>query len=372
MQDDITSYFLKLVQIDSESGDEREMVDTLKEDLLALGALVEEDNTMAETKSNAGNLYAYIPGTISKTPILLCAHVDTVIPGKGVKPSIVGELIESDGTTVLGGDDKSGVAEIMVALKRIKGKGIPHAPIELLFTVSEEIGLLGAKYFDKSTLKSRFGFAFDSHRVEDIVVGAPSQNSFEIVFRGIEAHAGVEPEKGLNAIRLAAEAIAAMPLGRIDYETTCSVGIIQGGEATNIVPNKVIIRGEARSHNKEKLANICTEIRSAIQQAIQPYAEKGGKVEINFVNEYQAFRILETSEMVQLAKTTLQKLNVNPAVKIGGGGSDANIFNAAGFPMILIGTGMDKVHTVHESIEIAQLKLGTDFIEKLIMEHSGA
>ncbi|MFA7543695.1 MAG: M20/M25/M40 family metallo-hydrolase [Candidatus Cloacimonadaceae bacterium] len=372
MQDEIISYFLKLVKIDSESGDERQMIDTLKEDLLALGALVEEDNTMAETKSNAGNLYAYIAGEIDKDPILLCAHVDTVVPGKGVKPRIVGDIIESDGTTVLGGDDKSGVAEIMIALKRIKEKGIPHAPIEVLFTVSEEIDLLGAKHFDKSRLKSRFGFAFDSHRVEDIVVGAPSQNSFDVVFKGIDAHAGVEPEKGLSAIRLAAEAIAAMPLGRIDYETTCSVGIIKGGEATNIVPNKVIIRGEARSHNTEKLARICAEIESTIQQAIQPYAEKGGKAEITFVREYQAFRIPESSEMVQLAKTALQKLNVNPSFKIGGGGSDANIFNAAGFPMILIGTGMDKVHTVHESIEIAQLKLGTNFIEKLIMEYSEA
>lgn len=372
MQDDIISYFLKLVRIDSESGDERQMIDTLKEDLIAMGATVKEDNTMANTKSNAGNLYAYIPGEIAKEPILLCAHVDTVSPGKGVQPRIVDDIIESDGTTILGGDDKSGVAEIMIALKRIREKGIAHAPVEVLFTVSEEIGLLGAKYFDTSILKSRFGFAFDSHRVEDIVVGAPSQNSFEVVFRGVEAHAGVEPEKGLNAIRLAAEAIAAMPLGRIDYETTCSVGIIQGGEATNIVPNKVIIRGEARSHSKEKLAKICAEIESAILHAMQPYTEKGGKAEISFVSEYQAFRIPESSEMVQLAKNTLQKLNISANVKIGGGGSDANIFNAAGFPMALIGTGMDKVHTVHESIEIAQLKLGADFIEKLILEHSGA
>lgn len=371
MQDDIISYFLELVQIDSESGNERQMIDTLTKDLIALGALVEEDNSMGHTKSNAGNLYAYVPGEITKEPILLCAHVDTVTPGKNIQPRIVGDNIESDGTTILGGDDKSGVAEILIAIKRIKEKGIPHAPIEVLFTVSEEIGLLGAKYYDKSKLKSRFGFAFDSHRVEDIVVGAPSQNSFEVIFKGVEAHAGVEPEKGLNAIRLAAEAIAAMPMGRIDFETTCSVGIIQGGEATNIVPNKVIIRGEARSHNQEKLAGICADIESAIFKAIQPYAEKGGKAEINFVNEYQAFHISETAEVVSLAKDTLRKMGVPATIRIGGGGSDANIFNEAGFPMILIGTGMDKVHTVHESIEIAQLKLGADFIEKLILEYSG-
>jgi tripeptide aminopeptidase len=203
-----------------------------------------------------------------------------------------------------------------------------------------------------------------------LVLGAPSQNSFKATFHGKEAHAGVEPEKGLNAIRIASEAIAAMPLGRIDFETTCNVGIIQGGEATNIVPNKVTIKGEARSHNPQKLERICNDIRTAIQSTVARYEAQGARVDFNCVQEYKSFSVAEDAPVVQLAVAALRKLDIPFTTGKGGGGSDANILTANGIPIIITGTGMDKVHTVNECIELDQLRLGTDFVEELIYGYS--
>ncbi len=373
MQDDIVSYFLRLVAIDSESKNERSMADVLKLDLEELGAIVEEDNCHKHSDGNAGNLYAYIPGKIDKKPILFCAHMDTVTPGNGIKTKVENGRIFTDGTTILGGDDKSGIAEIMIAVKRIVESGIDHAPIEVLFTVSEEIGLIGAKCFNKGKLQSAFGYALDAHQVGELVVGAPSQNSFIITIYGKEAHAGVEPEKGLNAIRIASEAICAMPMGRIDFETTCNVGKIIGGSATNIVPNQVILKGEARSHNSNKLKQVCEDIRHAVERTIAKYDNEIGKADFSFKmeTEYDAFAITEDAPVVKLAQNALRQLDIPFTTGKGGGGSDANIFNAAGIPMIIVGTGMNRVHTVAEDIYIEQLHKGALFVAEMIRQYSG-
>ena len=368
MQNDVVSYFLDLVAIDSESKKERDLADKLKMDLEELGAIVEEDDCGAKFDGNAGNLYAYFPGVINKKPILLCAHCDTVVPGKGIKPTIENGRIFTDGTTVLGGDDKSGIAEILMAIKQIKDKGIAHPPIEVLITVSEEIGLLGAKNFDISKLQADFGYALDTHQVGEVVIGAPSQNSLQINFYGKEAHAGVEPEKGLNAICLAAEAITAMPNGRIDFETTCNIGIIQGGSATNIVPKEVLVKGEARSHNKEKLQKVCEEIEQAVISTVKKFNANRAKASFHFElkEEYEAFLIDRNAPVVALAEKALQNLHLPADIKVGGGGSDANIFNAKGLPTIIVGTGMNNVHTTDEDILVDELYRGTAFVEELI------
>jgi len=354
MQNDVISYFMQLVRIDSESLNERAMADTVKKDLESIGAKVEEDDCHKKTGGNAGNIYAYLPGNIDKPPILFCAHLDTVKPGNGVKPRIENGTIYSDGITILGSDDKSGVAEIIIGLKRIVESGMDHAPVEILFTVSEEIGLLGAKGFDKSRLKSAFGFALDSHQVGELLIGAPAQNSYKAVVHGVEAHAGVEPEKGLNAIRIASEAIAAMPMGRIDFETTCNLGIINGGEATNVVPNKVFLYGEARSHNPGKLERVCKDIHHALESTIARYVEQGARLEYTCEKEYEAFRVGENDPIVILTKKALQKLNISCQPTVGGGGSDANIIFATGLPMVITD----------------QLLKGTAFIEELVRVYS--
>lgn len=372
MESDIQSYFYRLVKIDSESLDERRIIDALKEDLTALGAELFEDQTHLKTGGNAGNLFARIAGKIDKKPIILCAHVDTVIPGKGINPVLVDGKICSDGTTILGSDDKSGVAQIIMGIKQIIDENLDHPPLELLFTISEEIGLLGAKNFDKTLIQATFGYAFDAQNIGDLFIAAPSQNSIKIDIRGKEAHAGVEPEKGINAIKVAAEAIAAMPMGRIDHETTVNIGRITGGMATNIVPNRVEIRGEARSHNEHKLAQVCQDIRLALETTVARYQFPADSASFHMeqISEYKAFHVEEDTEPVKLAKKVLQGMNYTVNMVVGGGGSDANIINAAGIPMIIVGTGMKRYHTVDEYIEVSDLIAGKDFVYNLIKEYS--
>ncbi|MGC9362812.1 MAG: M20/M25/M40 family metallo-hydrolase, partial [Candidatus Syntrophosphaera sp.] len=289
-----------------------------------------------------------------------------------IKPAITEGRIHTDGTTVLGGDDKSGIAEMIQAIKAVQESGEKHAPIEILITISEEIGLLGAKNFDTSKLSSAYGYALDTHRVGDLAVGAPAQNSIEVTIRGREAHAGVEPEKGINSIVVAAEAIAAMPMGRIDHETTCNIGIIEGGTATNVVPPMVRIKGEARSHSMVKLEQVTQDMRHAVETAVRRHKYDFGAAthEWQMHEEYQSFHIGDDEPVVRLALDALESLGLEARVEVSGGGSDANIFNAAGIPMIICGTGMHNVHTVNEDIQIEELRRGTDFIAALIRKYS--
>lgn len=372
MKRDIVEYFVTLAKIDSESKDERAMADKLKQDLLTLGAEVFEDDIHLQTGGNTGNIYAFFKGNTNQKPILFCSHIDTVKPGLGIKAHVEGDRIVSDGSTVLGADDKSGVAEIICGIEAILNSGHAHAPIEVLFTVCEEIGLLGAKYFDKSKLKSALGYALDTQDIGDIVIGAPSQNSISISVFGKEAHAGVEPEKGINAIRVASEAIAAMPLGRIDFETTSNMGVISGGVATNIIPNKIEIKGEARSHNPLKLDQVCKDITQALEHSVNkhqnPYGKASYTIEIH--REYDAFYIAEDDAPVALAKKAMHKLQIDPNIHKGGGGSDANILNAGGVPVAILGTGMHAYHTVNEYIETKDLILGAKLVEELIRSYS--
>jgi tripeptide aminopeptidase len=372
MHTNLTDYFISLVKIDSESRNERAIVDKLIADLTELGFEVSEDSVHDQTGGNAGNVYAYLPGKVDKKPILFCSHVDTVRPGNGIKPKLDGKRIVSDGSTILGADDKSGVAEILWGIKNIINSDVNHAPIEVLFTVCEEVGLLGARYFDKSKLKSAFGYAFDSQDIGEFMIGAPSQNSLKVTVFGKEAHAGVEPEKGINAIRIAAEAIAKMPMGRIDFETTCSIGIINGGMATNIVPNRIDLQGEVRSHNMDKLENLTRQIITTFEEAAAAHQvnEYQGRVEIHVHNEYQSFYMDDDTPVVQTAKSALDNLGLKPDFIKGGGGSDANIIIAEGVPMIVAGTGMYRYHTVEEYIDVCDLEKGADLVYELIKVYS--
>ena len=366
----LVDYFVSLVKIDSESKNEKEIALKLAEDLKNLGGEVRFDDANKKTGGNVGNLYAYFPGNIAKEPILFCAHLDTVIPGNGVNPQILEDRITSDGTTILGADDKSGIAQIIWAIKELKNT--KTAPIEVLFTISEEIGLLGAKYLDYSMIKSKIGFALDTHKVGAVVIGAPFQNSMKFTIHGKEAHAGSSPEYGVNAIKIAAEAISKMPSGRIDNETTCNIGLISGGDATNIVPNKVVIEAESRSHDKKKLMEISNKMKNAVLSAVQNYklGDFSASVEVEIEEEYQAFRVDENAEIVKLGQNAAQKMDLNSYTIIGGGGSDVNIFNQNGLQMVIVGTGMDAVHTVKEFIKINELKAGAEWVRNAILLYS--
>lgn len=372
----IVDYFISLVRIDSESRDELALAKKLKNDLELMGAEVIFDNANKYTGGNVGNVIVRFPGQIEKLPLLFCAHLDTVCPGKGVKPIIQDNKICSDRTTILGADDKSGIAEIVEALRRLQEDGISHAPIELVFTVSEEIGLLGAKYLDFSLLEAKFGYALDGHTVGSITTRAPALNLFNLVVHGKESHAGVFPEKGINAIKVASDAISMIKTGRYDEETTLNIGEIHGGIAQNIVPNKVTIKGEVRSHNESKLNQVTSEIITTFEDVAKRYSAQNDEgihfagIESDVKKDFSSFKLEEESKVVQIAFTAANKLNLKPEIEIGGGGSDANIFNSKKIDMPILGTGMQDFHSVKESISIADLEAGAAWLIEIIKNYS--
>ncbi len=336
--------FLDLVIIDSPSKEEEEIARYLQELLQSWG--------FSSRRDEIGNLVAVVPG--EGAPLLLNAHLDTVVPGKGVKPRVEDGIVYSDGTTVLGGDDKSGVAAILELLQILQERQLKHLPLEIVFTVQEEIGLFGSKAFDFGQLQAREGMVLDgSGSIEDVTVAAPAQDGIKAVVHGKSAHAGVAPEQGINAILVAAEAITQMPLGRIDEETTSNVGVIQGGAATNIVPDHVELRGEARSHSSDKLEQQTMAMKTALENAARKH---GATVDITVNRTYERFRVAETVSVVQKTQQALRKMGYTPNLQRCGGGSDANIFNSHGIASIIISTGMSQVHTVNERIAIADIE----------------
>ncbi len=349
-RDRLVSTFLELVQIDSPSGQEEEIARHLMAELNGLDVPVVRDQT--------GNVIGRLAG--EGPPILLSAHIDTVGPGQDVKPFIKGGIITSDGTTILGGDDKSGVAVILEVLRVLAEQGSPRPPLEVALTVREEIGLKGAKGLDLSTLRAKEGIVLDSGgEIGAIVVSAPSQYKLKAIVHGKAAHAGAEPEKGINAIVVASEAIAAMPLGRIDEETTANIGRIQSGTATNIVPDRAEIAGEARSRNEDKLEAQMQAMTEALEKAA---SQHGATVEIDVDRSYSAFQLGEEDDIVRRAVAAAKTLGLTPALVPSGGGSDANIFNAGGIVTINISTGMDKVHTTEERITVADMVKSAEFL----------
>src|SRR5918998_1599016 len=271
-QERIQNLLLEFVQIDSHSRKERDIAERIKKHCEEMGAEVEIDDAGEKVGGNSGNVIARFKGTIPDAePIMMSAHMDTVVPGEGVKPIIDGDIIRTDGTTVLGGDDKSGCAVIIETIRCLQEQNIPHAPIEAVFSICEEVGLLGAKHVDVSKLKSKYGLVFDSDDPGFLFTKGPSANHMEWKIYGLESHAGVAPEQGISAIRIAAEAIAEMKLGRIDDETTANVGVIRGGEATNIITNLVTLRGEARSLDDAKLDAQTQHMVKCLEDAAAKY-----------------------------------------------------------------------------------------------------
>lgn len=366
----LKGFFLDLVHIDSHSREEKEVAAYIKTHLEALGVDVVMDDTGEKIGGNCGNLFARLTGPLTGKvePLLFCAHMDTVVPGKGVKPVEKNGVIYSSGDTVLGADDKSGIAALLEMVHVLKENSLPYGEIELLFTVAEEIGLMGAKNFDTTILKSKRAYFLDTENANFIGVGAPS--AYRMTYRvfGLEAHAGLSPEKGMSAILVAAKAIQAMPLGRIDSETTANIGVIEGGTATNIVPKLVSMRGEARSHNDAKLELQVKAMNQAFDRAIEATStiiddqEVRARVEETRNLEYKAFSISRDRPIYQLAAKAGSEAGLKMVPEVSGGGSDANIFNAKGIESVVLGTGMQDPHTVKEHIRFQDLQNCTEVI----------
>jgi tripeptide aminopeptidase len=362
-QERIKNLLLELVQIDSHSRKERNVALRLKQLCEALGATVEIDDAGSKVGGDTGNVIARFAGTIPNAPsIMMSAHMDTVVPGEGVKPIIDGDIIRTDGSTVLGGDDKSGCAVIIETIRCLQEQKIPHAPMEVIFSICEEVGLLGAKNLDVSKLKSKYGIVFDSDDPGFLFTKGPSQNYLDIKIHGLEAHAGVAPEQGISAIQIAAAAIAAMKLGRIDSETTANIGLIEGGVATNVIPNLVLLRGEARSHDAAKLRAQCDEMVACCEAAAAHYPAvtidgrtSHAKVEASVTHAYSAMSVPDAAHVVQLVILAAARLGKEVKTLASGGGCDANIFNEKGIECANLGTGMRAIHTVNEWLDVKDM-----------------
>ncbi|CAN5401342.1 M20/M25/M40 family metallo-hydrolase [soil metagenome] len=361
-QERIKNLLLELVQIDSESRKEREVAQRIKQICEELGAQVEIDDAGGKVGGNSGNVIARFPGTLpSAEPIMMSAHMDTVVPGEGVKPVIEGDIIRSDGTTVLGGDDKSGCAVIIETIRCLQEQNIPHAPIEAVFSICEEVGLLGAKQVDVSKLKAKYGIVFDSDDPGFLFTKGPSANHMEFKIHGLESHAGVAPEEGISAIRIAAEAITNMNLGRIDEETTANIGVIEGGRATNIITNLVTLRGEARSHDNDKLEAQTQHMLKCLEDAASKHevtvegVTTKARIESHVTREYWAMDVSDDSRVVQLVKNAATRLGLKVETMASGGGCDANIFNQKGIECANLGTGMRAIHTVKEWLDVKDM-----------------
>lgn len=356
--------FLELVQVDSVSGKERRIADLLKRKLNALGLEVWEDGAGKTAKAESGNIIARLPGTGEGPVLLLGAHMDTVEPGCGVRPKVENGVISSSGETVLGADDKAGIAAILESLRLVKENDVVHGGLEVAFTIWEEGGLFGAKNLDYSLINARICFVLDSDgQPGTIVTIAPSHDRIGATVRGKAAHAGINPEEGVNAIQVAAHAIAHMKVGRIDHETTSNIGIISGGKAINIVPDSVTIQGEARSLRAEKRVLQTEQMRRAIEDAAERF---GARADIVTETIYPGFSLPEDSPPVKIAVEAARNLGLEPSLVKTGGGSDANIFNSRGIATAVIGIGMKKVHTTEEYITVADLLENVRYLFEII------
>jgi len=366
--------FRFLVGIDSVSRQEGDIAEELKKILESMGAETVFDGAGKMTGSNTGNLIAKFKGNIDVTPLLLNAHMDTVEPGRGVVPVLKDGVFTSDGTTILGADDKSAIAVLLEVMTVLKEKNMAFGPIEMVLTICEEIGLMGAKHLDMSHVTAKYGYALDSTDTEGIITRAPSANKIEFRVYGRDAHAGAAPEKGINAIWLASRAIAELQLGRIDSETTCNIGIINGGIATNIVPNLVCVKGEVRSHDDEKLKKVTGTIVAAFEESVRSYGNNSSdglpKVDVIIEDDFFRTDIPEDHPVVVLAQRAASNLGRKMITKTTGGGADANIFFAKGIIAGVIGTGMRDMHTVRESVKVDDMVKTGELLLEIIRLHT--
>ncbi|UQZ89469.1 peptidase M20 [Deltaproteobacteria bacterium Smac51] len=364
----IVEEFLELVQIEAHSRRERLIAEALKPKLAALGFTVEEDDTGEKIGGDCGSLIARLPGDPAKPAILFSAHMDRVENHGRIKPLVLEaeDVIRSDGSSILAADDISGVCAILDGVRRVLDEKIPHGDIEIVFSVAEEVGLLGARYLDYGKIKSKMAYVIDAGGPMGTIVNqAPSQYTLDIKIYGKSAHAGIEPENGINAVKVAAAALAKMREGRLSPASTSNFGIIRGGKATNIVCDFVEIEAEARSTDPQELEAYVEEVKKVFAETA---AEWGTRIEVEPKKEYSTYRVDENNKTIQLAVRALKNLGIAPSIVSSGGGSDGNFFNANGVNAIGISPGYSKVHTPHEEQPISDLIRCGQLVAEIIRE----
>lgn len=372
-KDRLLTTFLELVQIDSPSGDEAAVAAYCKRAFEEAGCTVYFDNSYTQTGSSTGNLFATYPSSILHTPeiqiqrplpLYFSAHMDTVDPCLGVKPHSKEGYIYSDGTTVLGGDDKAGIAAIIELVRALaeSGKDTVHQEIRIVLSVQEERGLIGAKALDPALFSHVQGapcYVLDAAGKPGLVVnGAPYQYSYRAHFTGLASHAGLAPEAGISAIQVAAKALAALPQGRVDELTSTNVGTIQGGSANNVVAEECVVTGELRSHELSRIETLKARIESIFKATVEAEQSAVGSIalDISWEVNYEGFFAAKDSPQVALALKAARRIGLVPAIEISGGGADTNVLAALGLAAVSLGCGMENIHSTRERLAVNDLE----------------
>jgi tripeptide aminopeptidase len=366
----ILDLFLDLAAMPSPPGEERGVADRIAAELRGLGLQVDEDDAGRAIGASAGNLYCRLEPTAEGTPLFLCSHMDTVPPTAAIEPVVDDGVVRNSAGTILGADNKSAVAAMVEATRRLVQERRPHAGLELVFTAKEEVGLRGARAFDCGRLAARVGYVYDqAGPIGEVILGAPYSSIMEVTFVGRAAHAGMAPEDGRSAIAAAGRAIADMRLGRLDDETTANVGTIHGGVARNIVPERCSFSGEARSHDEGKLAEVVQEMLEACTFAA---SLTGCEVETEVEPGFRGYRFRREDEAVRLARGALERAGHDPTYSLSGGGADANVFNMRGLACVNLANGMAEIHGPDEHIAVADLEAMVDVTLALLEEARAA
>lgn len=360
----LTDEFVRIVQIDSLSLHEEKMFEYLKNRLSKLPVEIEFlEYTFEATGQKSGNLLVKLPArTQGRKTVFFDAHVDTVEPGIGIKPIVEGNVIKSSGDTILGSDDKAGVAAMIIAIEELAASRIPYGDVYFLFTSAEEIGLTGVHHLDFSRIKADYGFVLDSHgKVGGVIVAAPFHYHYEIVVKGKASHAGIAPEQGISAIKTAARLVTALPQGKINRNTVSNIGIIEGGKATNIIPDECIIRGEYRSHDQKDIQSLKEKITDIVEKN-KKYALD---IQLTFQEMYRGFKFEKSDNIIRLVNRSLLDIGVKPRFERTGGGSNTNVYNQNGLKVLTLAVGMMNVHSSDEYVEIDDLENLTKLIVRI-------
>jgi len=365
------SRFVRLCEISSPTGEERAVADAVKAELESLELEVTEDGAGPVAGAGAGNLLTRIPARPrpdGSDPgyVMFCAHLDTV-PHSGPIEVVLDDegVYRSAGNTILGADNKAAVAVLLEMAVRYS-KEPPPVGVELLFTVAEEQGLLGAKAFDQSRLESEVGYVLDhATDIGEVITAAPTHIGIAAEFKGVEAHAGLVPESGRSAIAAAARAIAEMKLGRLDDETTANIGVISGGTSGNVVPGSCRVKGEARSVDPARVTQVIAEMTDAMVWAS---SEAGCEVDITTEKHFTGYRVDDDSRALALAEAALTACGEQPVRITTGGGSDASVFRERGMDCLLLANGTYANHTHDESVPRENLGRMLAVCERIVTE----
>lgn len=369
----LASTFTTLCEIDSPSRGEAKLAVYLVDIFHQLGASkVIEDTSASATGSDCGNFVIRFAGSADLEPVFFNCHLDVIDPCRGVKVVRRDDVFYSSGSTVLGADDKAGIAVLIEVLASLAEYCIDYGPVEILLTTCEEIGLLGAKAFDPSLLQARYGYALDSTGVDNVIVGAPAAVYVNADFHGLASHAGLAPQCGISALQLASQAICRLPLGRLDDDSTANIGLISGGTATNIIPDFVSLKGEIRSHSLASLGMYVDLFGRIFQDVVDSWTDSTGCVaarpslDFSTPAQYPLMLLDSGNPAVLRISSAAENLSRTLSFIKAGGGSDANVLSASGLSTAILGTGMTHVHSCAECVSLADMLRTAELVTSIL------